>query len=62
VLKNGAVFSSQTIGPALWIKDGNVFGISIASQGAFRIDLENSQYFFGWMKIAQFRYYKPKRR
>jgi len=56
VLKNGAVFSSQTIGPALWIKDGNVFGISIASQGAFRIDLENSQYFFGWMKIAQFRY------
>jgi len=48
VLKNGAVFSSQAIGPAIWIKDGNVFVIRVASQGAFTINLENSQHFF-WL-------------
>lgn len=48
VFKNGAVFSSWTIGTELWIKDGNVLGIRVASQGAFTIDLENSRHFF-WL-------------
>ena len=48
MLKNGAVFSSEAIGTELWIKDGNVLGIRVASQGAFTIDLENSQHFF-WL-------------
>jgi len=41
-------FLSWTIGAELWIKDGNVFVIRGASEGAFTIDLENSQHFF-WL-------------
>jgi hypothetical protein len=46
VPKNGVVFSSETIGTEIWIKDGNAFGIRVASQDTFTIDLENYQHFF----------------
>ena len=46
MLKNGMVFSFETIGTEIGSKDGDVFGIRVASQGALTIDLENSQQFF----------------